>query len=149
MNPFILAPEERLDHWKEFRRSLPSLTEEEQLRAVAKYWAYAPLGKMVHDIEQPQELPTPWEMISDGNWDKNTVAIGMEFTLRLAGWNTDRLQLQLIKDDDISDVILILIVDDSLVLNYDYSEVTNYPETNITVMGKWRFSGKTYTPISL
>lgn len=149
MNPFILAPQERLKDWKEFRVSLSSMEESDQLRAVAKYWAQAPVLKMAYDIEQPQEWPTPWEMISAGDWDRNSIAIGMEFTLRLAGWDADRLQLWMIRDEDISEVILILVVDQTLVLNYDYSEVTSYPNTQHYVVGKWHFCGKTYSPISL
>ena len=150
MNPFILAPQERLLHWKDFRKDLPELPEIEQLSAVAKYWALAPLLKLAHDIEQPQdEWPTPWEMVSAGDWDRNSVAIGMEFTLRLSGWDKDRLQLWMIRDYDISEVILILVVDQKFILNYDYSEVSEYPKTKHDVIGKWSFCGKTYSPISL
>lgn len=146
MNPFILAPQERLAHWKEFRKSLGGMAEGDQLQAVADYWALAPLVGMAYDIEQPQEWPSPWEMINAGDWCRNSVAIGMEFTLRLAGWDTSRLQLTMIRDWDISEIILLLVVDDQKVLNYNYSQVSDYPETKHDVVGRWHFCGKTYSP---
>jgi hypothetical protein len=148
MNPFLMSPQERLTDWKRFRESLRTLDEINQLSAVAKYWAQAPLMGLAHDIEFSEKLPSPWEMISEGNWCRNSIAIGMEFTLRLAGWNSSRLNLHMLRDWDLSEVILILIIDESKTLNYNYGEVTEYPNSRHDVTGSWSFSGKLYTRIS-
>lgn len=147
MNPFLLPPQERLADWKLFRESLKSLPEENQLTAVALYWGQAPLMKLAYDIERAETLPSPWEMINEGSWCRNSVAVGMEFTLRLAGWDPRRLELRLIRDWDISEVILLLIIDGKEVLNYTYSTVTEYPKSRHDVTGSWSFSGKFYTRI--
>lgn len=149
MNPFVLPPQERLDHWKQFRKELASFSEQEQLEKVAAYWSLAPLSNIAYDVERPDTWPTPWEMVSEGDWCRNSVAIGMEFTLRLAGWSSDRLTLAVVRDYDLSDQIMVVFIDDSKVLNYTYSEVVDYPETKHDVIGRWRFCGKLYTPIDL
>lgn len=146
MNPFLLDPQGRLANWKTFRNSLAEMAEEEQLQRVAEYWAQAPLVKMAYDIEQSEEWPTPWEMVNAGNWCRNSIAIGMEFTLRLAGWKSDRMQLVLLRDWDISQIILTVVVDDSRVLNYNYNEVIDYPKTKHDVVGRWSYTGKHYSP---
>jgi hypothetical protein len=144
MNPFLMDPQSRLGDWKEFRKSLAALPEDAQLVAVATYWAKAPLGKLAYDLDHPETIPSPWEMISAGDWCENSLAIGMEFTLRLAGWNADRLQLAMIRDYDISEMKVILIIDGRLALNYSYEEVCDYPTSRHDILGRWRFTGKFY-----
>lgn len=147
MNPFILSSQDRLAHWKQFRKDLSLLSEEEQINAVATYWSLAPLSKLAHDMEQPNNCPSPWEMVTDGDWCRNSVAMGMEFTLRLAGWSAERLELRMIRDWDISEVIVVLNIDDSKVLNYTYGTVVDYPATRHDILGRWRFCGKLYRPL--
>ena len=147
MNPFILSPEDRLDHWKKFRSSLVDLSEEDKLTRVAEYWALAPLSKLAYDIERPDNWPTPWEMITNGDWCRNSVAIGMEFTLRLSGFPAERMELTLIRDWDISEVILVLNIDQKTVLNYTYDSVDLYPTTRHDVVGRWQFCGKLYRAV--
>jgi hypothetical protein len=147
MNPFILPAQDRLEDWKAFRKSLVGLPEEEQFAKTAKYWAMAPLSKIAYDVEQPSTWLTPWEMVSAGDWCRNSVAIGMEFTLRLAGMKADRLRLEMFRDYDISEAVLVLIIDERRVLNYTYGEVIDYPNTRHDVVGRWQFSGKFYATI--
>jgi hypothetical protein len=148
MNPFILSARDRLDHWKQFRKELLALQEKEQTERVARYWALAPLSRIAYDVERPDTWMTPWEMVSAGDWCRNSVAIGMEFTLRLAGWHPDRLQLENIKDYDLCDQMMVLIIDGQRVMNYTYAEVVDYPIAKHDVVGRWRFSGKFYVPVA-
>jgi hypothetical protein len=144
MNPFLLASRERLSAWKTFRTSLPALSEPEQLRAVAAFWAQAPIGTYAYDADDCSKWPTPWEMMADGSWCRNSVAIGMEFTLRLSGWDPARLCLQFIRDTDLSEEILVLIVDGNRWLNYEYREVVSVPETKWVPLFSCRHNGKNY-----
>lgn len=147
MNPFILPAQDRLEDWKAFRKSLVGLPEEEQFDKVAKYWSLAPLSKIAYDVEAPETWLTPWEMVSAGDWCRNSVAIGMEFTLRLAGVARERLRLEMFRDYDISEAVLVLIIDERRVLNYTYAEVVDYPNTRHDVVGRWQFSGKFYATL--
>lgn len=144
MNPFLLDARQRLADWKEFRKALTVLPEAEQLEAVAHYWAKAPLGKLAYDLDDPEGIPSAWEMVSAGEWCANSIAIGMEFTLRLAGWAPERLLLAMIRDYDISEMKVVLIIDGNRWLNYSYDQVSDTPTTRHDVIGHWRFSGKLY-----
>lgn len=142
MNPFLLSPQERLADWKEFRKHLADLPETEKFSSVARYWANAPLINHAYDLEG--EIPTPWTMVHDGYWCRISVAIGMEFTLRLAGISPDRMKLQLIRDVDLSEMILLLIIDQHVVLNYQHGTVTSLPTSNHIVVETWQHDGKKY-----
>lgn len=144
MNPFILPDRERLAAWKTFRTSLPALSEAEQLRAVAAFWAQAPVGTYAYDADNCAGWPTPWEMIADGSWCRNSTAIGMEFTLRLSGWDPARLRLHFIRDLDLSEEMLVLVVDGTRWLNYEYREVVPVPETKQVLLFSCCHDGKSY-----
>ncbi len=128
MNPFLLPSQERLEHWKQFRRALGLLEEVEQLESVATYWANAPLKSIAYDIERPSDWPTPWQMVHAGEWCRNSTAIGMEATLRLAGWAPQRMTLMYLIDQQKSDMILVLNIDKRWLLNYDWGSLR--PMTN-------------------
>jgi hypothetical protein len=144
MNPFILSPTDRLAHWKSFRKTLPRFPEAEQMKQVVEYWALPPLMTFAYDPEVPNSWGTPWEMIDEGNWCRNSVAIGMEFTLRLSGWDAKRLKLRYWKDYDISDLILVLQIDDKWLLNYSYRSVVELPNTRHDIICEWQFSDDIY-----
>lgn len=144
MNPFLLQPQERLADWKQFRKSLSSLPETEQMERVARYFALAPLVKFAYDPDDLAHWPTPWDMIADGQWDTNALAVGMEATLRLAGFDPSRLLVLNRKDYDISDQRLVLQIDGKWLLNYDYAMVVEVPDTRCDILEAWRFDGKSY-----
>ncbi len=144
MNHFFLSRDERVQHWKIFRDSLKELSDIEALNAVAHYWAQAPIMKRAYDDMDFSDWPSPWEMVHKGDWCQSSVAIGMEFTLRLAGWDANRLELITITDYDISEQKMILKIDESLVLNYTVGEVEEYPTTNHLIMISFRHDGKRY-----
>jgi len=147
MNPFLLPPQQRLTHWKDFRSNLNQKSEMDQLSAVADYWQWPPLKTMAYDPESLDLLPTPWEMIANNDWCKNSVAVGMEFTLRLIGWDVNRMTIKMMRDYDISDQKLVLEIDEKHLLNYDYGVVTEIPNTRFDFISSWRFIGRNYQRI--
>lgn len=147
MNPFLLTANERLADWKALRKSLAGMDEQQQLATVAKYWAQAPLLTIAYDLEKPETWPTPWEMIHANQWCRSSVAIGMEATLRLAGFVPERLKLCLIIDRDIQEMLMILVVDDDWVLNYDWGVVQKYPSSKHSILRQWRFTGRVYAAV--
>jgi sugar phosphate isomerase/epimerase len=118
-----LGPDERLADWRNFRKSITEIPELDQFNAVVNYWSRAPLKNIAYDIEDIENFPTPWEMIYAGDWCRNSIAIGMEFTLRLAGIDEKRLELRMINDSTISDMMLTVVIDSNYVLNYDWGHV--------------------------
>lgn len=145
-NPFLLSVKDRLNHWKNFRKELSEYSEREQLEKVAQYWAHTPLQTIAYDMDEPATWPTPWEMMSVNDWCRNSVAIGIEFTLRLAGWNPQRLKLKLILDRQSSVMAMTVIVDDTWILNYDWGLVLPYKPSGI-VLKSYQWDGKTYSEI--
>lgn len=148
MNPFLLKPHEQVSEWKALREEIKNLSDADALQRVARYWAEAPLCKMAYDPEDHTTWPTPWEMVMESDWCPYSVAIGMEFTLRLAGWNPNRMKLLLIRDYDISDQRMVLKVDDQVVLNYNVGIVEKYPETRHDVLEAYQNDGKRYSTIA-
>lgn len=144
MNPFLLPPDARLAHWKEFRKSLAELDEQAQLEAVAQYWSKTPLLTIAYNPDDATTWDSAWEMIHDGNWCRSSIAIGMEATLRLAGWAPERLLLRHIIDRDISEQIMILRIDAQWALNYDWGHLVPYPQTTQQILRQFRFNGRCY-----
>ena len=102
MNPFILPKPQLLQEWKNLRNSLSEKEEMTQLTEVMKFWSLAPTSRIAYDPEALDTYPTPWEMMSENDWCDNSLAVGMEFTLRLGGWDQNRLKIKMVKDYDLS-----------------------------------------------
>ena len=147
MNPFLLPAHERLSDWKLFRNSLVDLPEKEAFQAVADYWSMAPLTKLAYDPENPDDWLSPWEMVSAGDWCPYSRALGMEFTLRLAGYDSSRLKLMLMRDYTISEQLMVLKIDDKYALNYTEGMVVDFPNTDQTILVIWQFDGRKYTSV--
>jgi hypothetical protein len=82
-------------------------------------------------------------MMSINDWCRNSVAIGIEFTLRLCGWNPKRLKLKLILDRQSSVMAMTVIVDDAWILNYDWGLVLPYKPSGI-ILKSYQWDGKKY-----
>jgi hypothetical protein len=145
MNPFLLPPEERLRNWRDLRKSLTNdLTEKEHLEKISEYWSQCPLQNMIIDPYNPKTWMTPWELINYGQFCKHTVGYLIEQTLLFTEsdyWNDQRVQLVLIKDVAISDIALVVVIDNEFVLNYNYRSIINYKsiENQITILGKYKY----------
>lgn len=138
MNPFSLAPQARLTEWRAFRHAIMAYDEPTQLQAVADFWAQAPLNPAAFVIDDP--WPTTWELLMTNNFCRQSLAIGMESTLRLLGWPTDRLILKMINDSAAS--LLVLVIDERLMLNYAWGKVV--PVVAHPILRQWRFAARDY-----
>ena len=97
-----------------------------QLESVAKWVSYAPTSTYVLDYDSPHTWPTPWELLSQGDFDDVAKAYLMEQTLILAGWNPERLRLVYVRNHKESFQTMILLVDSKWALNYTHSGVINF-----------------------
>jgi hypothetical protein len=144
MNPFLMQPRELLSQWKMVRNQLGEKPEQEQLQTVVDFWNKAPLKKIAYDPETLNEYPSPWDMMNENDWCQNSIAVGMDFTLRLAGWSPERLKIKMIRDHDLSIQRLVLVVDGKYLLNYEYGVVAEIPKTNHVILDTWAFTGRHY-----
>jgi len=142
-NHFLLPADSRLEHWKGFRKTLSEMSDDiQKFQAVADYWATAPLLNIAYDPEAPNTWPTIWEMIRTGDWCRNSVAIGMEGTLRLSGIDPKRLMLGLLLDQDVSMMTMVVQVDTKWLLNYDWGILTKRPKTRHRWLRRFQWSGR-------
>ena len=143
----MLMPSERLDEWTTFRDGLPSLSESEQLSQVCRWWGLAPLNKRSLDPQDPKSLMTVWEMLHTGDMCQNSIAIAMESTLRLSGWDASRLALQMVRSEEENAEFLVVKIDDEYLLNYSYATPVNLDATirnDITIEFEIQYSGRAY-----
>ncbi len=147
-NPFLNGHNHLLKNWKLLRSELTKEKSNlEHLELVVKFWSKTPTIQPYTDWDNPNKWPDPWQFISEMNFDESAIAIGMEYTLLLSAdnrWNSDRLELNLIATNCKSKQILILIVDNMYVLNYNYGSIVNLNEVNNTfvIQQKYKFCNK-------
>lgn len=127
----LVHPEQRLVDWQTFRDSLTAMSIEDQLRSVAEYWSQVPLNTWFLDESQPNDWPTPWEIIYGGDYCPTTVSYMMRETLHLSDpdvWSLDRFELMLIRDKEQEIVQVILVIDGQWVLNYEHAVVIEWDD---------------------
>jgi hypothetical protein len=146
MNIFMLSPAERLEAWGSFRDSLSALSDTAQLEQVAKFWALCPFGKWVVHPEDSKNWPSVWELLHDGEYCRNAIAIGIESTLRLGGFDTNRMKLVMAHHLEDHEEFFVVIIDDTHVLNYSYGETVLVDELVGIVETKYsyRWKGRAY-----
>jgi hypothetical protein len=147
MNPFKSSPTQRLATWAAFRDSLPNLTEAEQIQQVAEFWAQCPFDRWLLEPSAPETWPSVWEMLYEGTYCMNAVAVGIETTLRLAGWDANRLELVMMKEvDNISAEYFVVKIDGTHILNYSYGKCVPVAETQgkVEFQYAYRWAGRTY-----
>jgi hypothetical protein len=144
VNPFLTPVRDLLSQWKLIRTDIKDKPEPDQLQIVVDFWSKAPVLSMAYDPEALDTYPAPWEMMTENNWCQNSVAVGMDFTLRLGGWNPNRLQIQMIRDYEASIQKLVVVVDGKYLLNYEYGCVTLLDGIKYDVLEKWSFTGRHY-----
>ena len=124
-NIWQLLPKERLTEWKSFRNTLSELdntSKEDYLQTLVDWWRLAPLSNRVIDVYNSEEWPTPWDLLWNGLYDENVIALGMAYTLELCGWSCDIL---LVQDAGKSRVGLVIRLNDEYILNHNYGIVDN------------------------
>jgi hypothetical protein len=142
MNTFMLPPAERLEAWGSFRDSLPTLSDTSQFEQVAKFWAQCPFGKWVIHPEDSKNWPSVWELLHDGQYCRNAIALGIESTLRLGGVDAKRLKLTMVYHREDQEEFFVVIIDDTHVLNYSYGEAVTTGELARSVDTKYSYSWK-------
>ena len=112
-----LMPKERLTEWKAFRTELNELDDKsnaEYLQTLVDWWRLAPLSNRVIDPYNSEDL------LWNGLYDENVIALGMAYTLELCEWSCDIL---LVQDAVHSRVGLVIRLNDTYILNHNYGIV--------------------------
>lgn len=115
--------ERKFLEWKSFRESIENYTLEEKLDNISKFFFSVPIGARKIDFYNPKDWPTPWEILDGGVYCKNTISLLIYHTIKLVD-NEIKVDLAIIDDD--FDRYIIIIVNGSLVLNYELGKVNKY-----------------------
>lgn len=128
---------ERLHLWKTLREDILVLPIDEQLVAVAQFFAGLPYGHRLVDYYTPLEWPTPWEILYAADLCKSSISILMFYTFSLL---SDDKDVKLHRIDDGQDEYLIVVIDDQFVLNYQPGAVNRYSDVSDDFTDKQSFA---------
>jgi len=114
----------RLSAWRKFRQIQENQTIENQIQNTLDLWKLCHLGSTYYDFNEPNEWPTPWELIIQDNYDSFTKALGISWTLiMIKDWKNQNLFLRCYKDIEQSSYYFLVELDDlGLVLNYHFNQ---------------------------
>lgn len=129
-----LTPSERLKEWRSFRKTIEDeKTKTELYQQVVNWWKFAPIGSIGIDPYDHTDWPDPWELVYDANFDENTIALGMAYTLQLLNHDCDVAVIQ----NEKGQVIITVIVDEKYILNYNYGTVENFKDINCEILSRY------------
>tara|TARA_B100000768_G_scaffold23355_1_gene20980 strand:+ start:570 stop:1004 length:435 start_codon:yes stop_codon:yes gene_type:complete len=141
MNEFWqCSPKQRLSLWRQFRKTLASMEYSQQLQEVVDFWRMAPMSSMHTDIYDSSTWLGPWDFIWNGEYDENSVALGMAYTLQLESYS--QCEIWLVQNTKKSYINLIVSVDNKHILNYNYGIVNSLEELDkdTTILQKTQVS---------
>jgi hypothetical protein len=134
-NIWHLAPEKRLKEWRNFRGSLDTDDLYNSLVSVVEWWKFTPISSRVIDTFNNSDWPDPWELIYNGDFDENALALGMAYSLKLADIKTELLLVQCTEKSFLG---LVVLVDNTYVCNYTYGVVdTADVLDNCEIISRW------------
>ncbi len=106
--------DDRVVLWRNFREELKQVDESTALKQTAELWSKAPFMSHYLTPDQPEEWPDPWELLTDNLYCNIAIALGMCYTLGLAGFAPDQLFLKIHVQDNLN-----LVFYKNNILNYE------------------------------
>lgn len=112
----------------------------ERLQEVVDFWRMAPMSSMHTDIYDSSTWLGPWDFIWNGEYDENSVALGIAYTLQLESYS--QCEIWLVQNTKKSYINLIVSVDNKHILNYNYGIVNSIKDLNedTTILQKTQVS---------
>ncbi len=114
---------QRLHLWKNLRTGISVLTLDDQMAEVAKFFSNMPYGTRTIDYYNPEEWPTPWEIIFHSSLCRSSISLLIFYTFSLL-YTDNYIELHLINDGN--DEYLLPVINNQFVLNYELGMVSNY-----------------------
>lgn len=149
-NPFLENPSILRKEWKAVRSKLTAdLSDYQHLEIVVNWWSRCPLSKQWLDYDNESTWPDPWELITTKNLDYSAIALGMEYTLLLGTderWTADRVQICLASDTERTMQHLIVLVDNTWILNAYYGQIVELTN-NLNLHFCYKFDRKKHVQI--
>ncbi len=132
---WTLRSDDRLKEWKAFRKMIGDLPFDEAVAKTVHLWSYAPFINHYLDHSEPKDWPTPWELLSDNNYDDVAKALGMLYTLHLSKHGAShKFKLLKVKaSSGLENYNLVSIDDEKYILNYTFDEVISKTQIDTEV----------------
>lgn len=141
MNEFWQSsPKQRLGLWRQFRKQLADMSYMERLQETVDFWKMAPMSGMHTDIYDPNTWLGPWDFIWQGEYDENSIALAIAYTLQLESYAD--CEIWLVQNTKQSYINLIVSVDNKYILNYNYGIVNSIEDitADTTILQKTKVS---------
>ena len=85
---FKLSTNERLARWKQFREEINKLSLIDAIQETQYFWQKCPFTPFYLDIENPNNWPDPWQLITENFYCDIAKALGIVYTLHLSNHST-------------------------------------------------------------
>ena len=82
-------PDDRLDCWKQFRRSLNTMPLEQALQECDAFWQSAPFSPYYLDYHDSANWPDPWQLVYENYYCDLAKTLGIVYTLHLSDHGAD------------------------------------------------------------
>ncbi|MFA5490880.1 MAG: hypothetical protein WC284_17000 [Candidimonas sp.] len=128
-----VRPENRTLAWREFRESLSNI-DEIAYDQIISFWGRHPQVDFYVDFDDISSWPTPWEIITNGQFCPTGMAICIFFTLLYSRWDRDRLDIRVVKSPSDEKITTIVVIDDKIVLNYHCDRWVKLDDLDIIAM---------------
>lgn len=154
-NDFVQGGEHRLTSWKNLRNKLTQdLEHVDWIKMVVRFWSLAPLENRVLDYTQLTTWPNPWQLLHQGNFDENSVSLGMFYTCALAHdarWKTHDLELVLLKDLIEHREQLAVCIANTWLIGWEYSTMKSWQtlQNQVIVQNRWQCDIEKYLPVQV
>lgn len=126
------SPSSRLSQWREFRQSLNINDTYEVCKTVVSWWKSAPLISITIDPVDASQWPTPWEMLHQGDFCENSLALGMSYTIYYAN-PTIANELVYVTCRSSSFQRLCALIDNKHLLNFNLGEISTFPDNDCSI----------------
>ena len=116
INLFQLDYETRLLQWNQLRSTIQKLDTLQKCIEVDRFWQAAPLVNHYLYIDETASWPDPWQLLVENTYCTVARAVGMCYTLLLAG--EKNIELVEATDKTGDDVVLVLVDNAKYILSY-------------------------------
>ncbi len=127
---------EKILAWREFRDQAKDKTLDDIIELVDQWWTFTPWVKKTIDPYKPETWPTPWDMISKGEFCRSAIALGQAYTLWMC-FPQANTELWLVNNFSEQDLHLVVVINEKTVLNYTLGHVLPIEECRFEVLDKF------------
>jgi hypothetical protein len=123
----VFTSEKRLVSWRNFRKTLEWKDLTAAAVATAEWWKDIPLEEGFSTPWATDAWPDPWNLISNGPLDHTLTSVAIAYTLWMTAITDDKLRIELAVINDLArrQVLLTVLIDTHLLINYNAGEVTD------------------------